>query len=331
MSEKIIAIEQLKNICSDITERQKKFSSAHTAILDTYFFTCDDEYINAMKKSIFEYYEKIDDGYKNVVSWFTDYNSNVEALENSLSGSGTSSSISDSNTKSVVDSLPDLNQYDNSIDYSKKSYQIISGSDKIYISNADQFVKTWLKFDKNFKIIQSDDTSNSIMADILNTNYGNEYVQHANEQGWDVKAQCTTVAFWAYYRYYGEIPNMGGYTPNGCQVVNYLVENSNNNFTKETDINAVKPGTVISFYSAGQNAPGHVAFINDVSRDADGNITDLWVTDGNSTYSDGNGNFDYSNNNSYTKIWCHYTIDEYNKVFYNDNHFISTEYAVPTN
>lgn len=107
-----INVDLLKDYRSDFSNEKSNFnSSSYGTFSSSYINRCSDSYIIRMKDELRKLYQDIEKAYKNIDSWWGDYNNDIESLERALSNDGRSGAIKASSVRSCVDALPTLKNY----------------------------------------------------------------------------------------------------------------------------------------------------------------------------------------------------------------------------
>lgn len=108
-----INVSLLKNYKSDFNNEKSKFNSNAYSTFDSgYIKRCSDGYVIRMRNNLQTLYDKVQKGYNNIDSWWTDYNNDIENLENVLSENSSSGSIKQSSIRNYVNAnLHKLNNY----------------------------------------------------------------------------------------------------------------------------------------------------------------------------------------------------------------------------
>lgn len=107
-----INVDLLKDYRSDFSNEKSNFnSSSYGTFSSSYINRCSDSYIIRMKNELRKLYQDIEKAYKNIDSWWGDYNNDIESLERALSNDGRSGAIKASSVRSSVDVLPTLKNY----------------------------------------------------------------------------------------------------------------------------------------------------------------------------------------------------------------------------
>lgn len=121
-----VNVSLLKSLNRDFKKEMNNFNNkAYDAFSNSYINRCSDPIIMKMKNSLNSHYNKIKKGYKNIDSWWEDYNSNIESVENYLSGRGGIEQIQESSVKATAGALPllgvSINNSKGSITKTKRS------------------------------------------------------------------------------------------------------------------------------------------------------------------------------------------------------------------
>lgn len=140
-------------------------NNSYNTFNSSYLKHCSDPYVMKMSKKLDELYKIIDKGYCNIDKWWSNYNSNVESLENYLSGNGQLGAITDSSVRNYIisnlTSLNDCNTLTKEVTFSQKEFDNYS-LDDIY---------SWMgKFSSCMALANITPTVYSIITSIFNNN-----------------------------------------------------------------------------------------------------------------------------------------------------------------
>lgn len=98
-----INVSLLKSYKTDFKSEQSNFSRvAYNSFSSCYVRRCSDPYVSRMCKNLETLYSRISKSYNNIDKWWSDYLTNIEGLENSLSNNGKSGYISESSVRNYV-------------------------------------------------------------------------------------------------------------------------------------------------------------------------------------------------------------------------------------
>ena len=112
-----INVSMLKSYENDFNKEQSNFNTrTYSTFSSSYLKSCSDPYVSRMAGKLQALYDKLKIGYQNTDKWWTDYNDNIEALENYLSDNGSVGAIKESSVRNSANKLPNLKKYN--INYS---------------------------------------------------------------------------------------------------------------------------------------------------------------------------------------------------------------------
>lgn len=145
-----INVSLLKSLNQDFKKEMNNFNNkAFDTFSNSYINKCSDPIIIRMKNTLNIHYNKIKKGYKNIDSWWNNYNNNIESVENYLSGSGGLEQIQESCVKAAAGALPllEVNSYKSkgSIHFSKTANRSNIKSFDIPIQNSINKINVWWK------------------------------------------------------------------------------------------------------------------------------------------------------------------------------------------
>ena len=111
-----INVSMLKSYESAFKTELNNFNnSTYNTFSSSYLKSCGDNYVRRMTNELQIAYNKLKKSYNNIDKWWTEYNKNIEGLENYLSDSGTAGVISESSVRSSASNLPELQKYNISL------------------------------------------------------------------------------------------------------------------------------------------------------------------------------------------------------------------------
>lgn len=111
-----INVSMLKSYESAFKTELNNFNnSTYNTFSSSYLKSCGDNYVRRMTNELQIAYNKLKNSYNNIDKWWTEYNKNIEGLENYLSDSGTAGVISESSVRSSASNLPELQKYNISL------------------------------------------------------------------------------------------------------------------------------------------------------------------------------------------------------------------------
>ena len=107
-----INVSVLKSYKKDFDNEFNNFNNtSYSTFSSSYLKKCSDPSVQRMSIQLENFYKKIKKGYKNIDKWWTDYNENIESLENFLSDNGSVGAISESGIRNSANGLPILKKY----------------------------------------------------------------------------------------------------------------------------------------------------------------------------------------------------------------------------
>lgn len=107
-----INVSMLKSYENDFNKEQSNFNTrTYSTFSSSYLKSCSDPYVSRMAGKLQALYDKLKIGYQNTDKWWTDYNDNIEALENYLSDNGSVGAIKESSVRNSANKLPNLKKY----------------------------------------------------------------------------------------------------------------------------------------------------------------------------------------------------------------------------
>ncbi|MBR3523102.1 MAG: hypothetical protein IKN87_00230 [Bacilli bacterium] len=141
-------------------EKQSYMYNTYNAFSSGYISQCSDPYVSRMKQDLSYRYQFISEAYNKINTWWTNYNKDIEALENGLcNDQANGNGISESCVRAIVNSLPvlrnfNVDSYMSNFDKKMKGeeYKKHYGQKHINISKVDNFSKfssTPIQYDEN--------------------------------------------------------------------------------------------------------------------------------------------------------------------------------------
>ncbi len=108
-----INLTLLKSYYQDFVNEQDHFTQfSLRTFLSCYLKNCQDTYVLKMANNLDSFYSTIKNGYHSINDWWSDYNSNLEGLERSLSNSSKSGHIQEGLLRNYINTqLPELRDY----------------------------------------------------------------------------------------------------------------------------------------------------------------------------------------------------------------------------
>lgn len=107
-----INVTMLKNYANDFKNELNNFiNHTYSTFSSSYLKNCSDTYVNRMANELQKLCDGLKKGYQNIDKWWTDYNENIEKLENYLSDNGSVGSISEASIRNSANGLPNLKKY----------------------------------------------------------------------------------------------------------------------------------------------------------------------------------------------------------------------------
>ena len=108
-----INVSTLKEFRKEFSNEKKHFiNKSYNTFSSSYINNCQDPSVIRMRNGLDKMYRQIEKGYNNIDKWWKSYNTNITGLENFLSNSGKSGSISESSIRSYANSkLSTLSNY----------------------------------------------------------------------------------------------------------------------------------------------------------------------------------------------------------------------------
>lgn len=107
-----INVSMLKSYEKDFNAELNNFNNkAYNTFSSSYLKNCSDAYVRRMSSELQALYEKVKKGYQNIDKWWTEYNENIEGLENYLSDNGNIGAMSESSIRNSANQLPHLKEY----------------------------------------------------------------------------------------------------------------------------------------------------------------------------------------------------------------------------
>jgi len=110
----VIDIAILENNCQKLNNALQEFSSFYRDFKSSYINTCEDSSISSIAKKLNEKYKKIENGYKNIISWCNEYLNEVNGVEKKIAQLK-GSPISDGDILSFSSKLSALEKCDTSL------------------------------------------------------------------------------------------------------------------------------------------------------------------------------------------------------------------------
>lgn len=109
-----VNLSVLKSYKNDFDSEYKNFTNnTYSTFSSSYLKNCNDYYVKKIVGELKIQYNAIKNGYININKWWSDYNSNIEGLENFLSDNGGPGAISEASVRCSALGLPIVN---NSLD-----------------------------------------------------------------------------------------------------------------------------------------------------------------------------------------------------------------------
>ena len=107
-----INVPMLKSYEKDFNDELNNFNNkTYTTFSSSYLNHCSDPYVRRMFNELQTHYNVIKKGYENIDKWWSDYNANIDGLENYLSDNGIVGAISEPSVRNSVNQLPGLKKY----------------------------------------------------------------------------------------------------------------------------------------------------------------------------------------------------------------------------
>lgn len=110
---KRVQLHLIKTYKESFDEDKENFrNNSYNAFFNSYLNNSSDPYIRSYANKLKKIYQELEKGYENIDSWWKDFNSSIEGVENKLANNANSFTISDSNLIRMTNSLPVLENYD---------------------------------------------------------------------------------------------------------------------------------------------------------------------------------------------------------------------------
>lgn len=110
---KRVQLHLIKTYKESFDEDKENFrNNSYNAFFNSYLNNSSDPYIRSYANKLKKLYQELEKGYENIDSWWKDFNSSIEGVENKLANNANSFTISDSNLIRMTNSLPILENYD---------------------------------------------------------------------------------------------------------------------------------------------------------------------------------------------------------------------------
>ena len=176
-----INVSLLKSYEKDFNGEMENFNNnTYNTFSSGYLNNCSDTYVCRMSKQLQDSYEKIKKGYSNVDKWWSDYNSNIEALENYLSENGNLGKITESSIRNCANNLPALENYN--IDFAGiiPSSMINPSYSTTFVNNVSEVINT----DSVFQIDNINYTTGAIVTNVEENLWSKFTDFFVNEKEW---------------------------------------------------------------------------------------------------------------------------------------------------
>ena len=109
-----INVDKIKSLCGEFDECKNDYiNKAYSTLKNSYLANTGNYQISRVYNKLSRYYDDIKNDYDNIIKWWKDYITNVDALEKYLSYDGNIGNITDIRLKNLLNNIERPKEYNN--------------------------------------------------------------------------------------------------------------------------------------------------------------------------------------------------------------------------